>query len=44
VSLKLHFLQSRLDFFPENMGTASDEHGKMLHQDISETKKRYSGK
>jgi hypothetical protein len=26
MSLKLHFLHSDLDFFPGNMGAASDEH------------------
>ena len=29
---------------PENKGAVSDEHGKRLHQDISQTEKRYSGK
>ena len=26
-SLKIHFLESNLDFFPENLGEVSDEHG-----------------
>ena len=44
MSLKLHFLDSHLDFFPENMGAVSDEHGERFHQDISQLEKRYSGK
>jgi len=27
VRLKIHFLESHLDFFPENLGEVSDEHG-----------------
>jgi hypothetical protein len=38
--LKIHFLHSHLDFFPENCGAASDEHGERFHQDISSMKKR----
>jgi len=44
MSLKLHFLDSHLDFFPENCGAVSDEHGKRFHQDISSMEKRYQGK
>ena len=32
VSLKIHFLESHLDFFPENLGEVSDEHGERFHQ------------
>ena len=31
MSLKLHFLHSRLDFFPSNCADVSDEHGERLH-------------
>jgi hypothetical protein len=34
MSLKVHFLDSHLDFFPENLGAVSDEHGERFHQDI----------
>jgi hypothetical protein len=34
VSLKVHFLGSHLDFFPDNLGAVSDEHGERFHQDI----------
>ena len=44
MSLKIHFLSSHLDFFPENLGAVSDEHGERFHQDISIIEKRYSGR
>jgi hypothetical protein len=34
MSLKVHFLHSHLDFFPENLGEVSDEEGERFHQDI----------
>jgi len=37
MSLKIHFLQSHLDFF-------SDEHGERFHQDIMAMEKWYQGK
>jgi hypothetical protein len=40
----MHFLQSLLDFFPENCGAVSDEHGEHFHQDFSSLQKRYQGK
>ncbi|UYV69584.1 hypothetical protein LAZ67_6004025 [Cordylochernes scorpioides] len=33
MSLKIHFLHSHLDFFPDNLGAVSDEHGERFHQD-----------
>jgi hypothetical protein len=44
MSLKVHFLDSHLDFFPENLGAVSDEHGERFHQDISNMEKRYQSK
>jgi hypothetical protein len=44
MSLKVHFLGSHLDFFPENLGTISDEHGERFHQDICNMEKRYQSK
>lgn len=44
MSLKLHFLDSHLDFFPETLGAISDEHGERFHQDISMFEKRFSGR
>ena len=44
MSLKIHFLDSQLDFFPETLGEVSDEHGERLHQDTVPMEKRYQGK
>jgi len=44
MSLKIHFLNSHLDFFPENLGKVSDDHGERFHQDILAMEKRYQGK
>ena len=41
--LKTHFLEPHLDFFPENLGEVSDEHGERFHQDILAMEKRYQG-
>jgi hypothetical protein len=44
MSLKLRFLDSHLDLFPENLGAVSDEHRERFHQDISNMVKQYQGK
>jgi hypothetical protein len=44
MSLKKHFLDSHLDFFPQNLGNVSDKHGELFHQDISTMETRYQGK
>ncbi|KAL0832885.1 hypothetical protein ABMA28_001034 [Loxostege sticticalis] len=44
MSLKMHFLHSHLNFFKENLGAVSDEHGERFHQDIASIEKRYQGK
>jgi len=44
MSLKIHFLESQRDFFPENLGEFSDEHGERFHRDIMAMEKRYQGK
>jgi hypothetical protein len=44
MSLKVHFLGSHLDFFPENLGAVSDEHRERFHQDIYNMEKQYQGK
>jgi hypothetical protein len=43
MSLNMHFLDPNLDFFPENIGAISDEHGEQFHQGISTMGKRYQG-
>ena len=42
--LKVHVLHSHLDFFAENLGDVSDEHGKRFHQDISVTERQFKRK
>lgn len=44
MSLKVHFLHSHLDYFPENLGDVSEEQGERFHQDIKEMEKRYQGR
>ena len=44
ISLKIHFLHSHLDFFPESCGAVSAEDGERFYQDISSMEKRYQGK
>jgi len=44
MSLKIHFLESHLDFFPENLSEVSDEHSGRFHQDIMAMEKKYQGK
>ena len=43
MSLKIHFLFSRLDFFPDNCGMVSYEQGERFHQEIATMEKRYHG-
>ena len=43
MSVKIHFLSSDLEFFPENCGSVSDEHGERFHQDIAPMEGRYKG-
>ena len=44
MSLKIHLMHSHLDFFPQNLGAVSDEHGERFHQEIACMEKRYQGK
>lgn len=44
MSLKVHFLHSHLDYFPENLGDVSEDQGERFHQDIKEMEKRYQGR
>jgi hypothetical protein len=44
MSLQMHFLFSRLDFFPLHCGDLSDEHGERFYQDISIMQHRYKWK
>ena len=44
MSLKVHFLESYLNFFHENLEDISDKHGKRFHQDIAMIDKTFKGK
>ena len=44
MSYKIHFLDSHLDYFPENLGDYSEEQGERFHQDIREMESRYQGR
>ncbi|GBN89307.1 hypothetical protein AVEN_99336-1 [Araneus ventricosus] len=44
MSLEVHFLDSHMDCFPENLGAVSEEQGERFHQDIKEIERRYQGK
>lgn len=44
MSVKLHFLDSHVDSFPENLGAVSEEQGERFHQDIKEMERRYQGR
>jgi hypothetical protein len=41
MSLKLHFLDCHLGFFPHNFGAVGDEQRELFHQNIFTTEKRY---
>ncbi|GFS87211.1 uncharacterized protein TNCV_213371 [Trichonephila clavipes] len=43
MSLRIHFLDSRLNFFPDNCRQVSDEHSKPLHQDFTSIEKLHQG-
>ena len=44
MSIKMHYLFSHMDRFPENLGSMSDEQGEKFHQDIKEMESRYQGR
>ena len=44
MSIKIHYLYSHMDRFPENLGTLSDEQVERFHQDLREMKTRYKGR
>ncbi|XP_049800441.1 uncharacterized protein LOC126235714 [Schistocerca nitens] len=44
MSLKVHMMDSHLDYFTESCSDVSDEHGERFHKDISTIERRYEGK
>ncbi|UYV67629.1 hypothetical protein LAZ67_5001403 [Cordylochernes scorpioides] len=41
MSIKVHYLHSHLDKFPDNLGVYSDEQGERFHQDMKVMEERY---
>ena len=44
MSIKLHFLRSRLEDFPKNCRDLSEEQGERFHQDIHIMEEHYQGR
>ena len=44
MSVKLHYLYSHLDRFPENLGAVSDEQGQWFHEDLKTMEEHYQGR
>jgi hypothetical protein len=44
MSVKVHFLHSHIDYFPDNLGAVSEEQGERFHKDIKTIEKRYQGR
>ena len=44
MSIKVHFLFSHLEKFPENLSDVSDEQGERFHQDIKTMEEQYQGR
>lgn len=44
MSIKVHYLHSHLDEFPEYLGEVSEEQGESFHQDIKVMEERYQGR
>ena len=44
MSIKLHYINSHLDQFPENLGDVSEEQGERFHQDLKTIEDRYQGR
>ena len=43
MSVKIHFLHSHLEYFPEDLGALSEEQGERFYLDIKIIEKRYQG-
>ena len=44
ISIKMHFLFSHLEKFPDNLGDVSDEQGERFHQTLMAVEERYQGR
>lgn len=43
MSIKVHYLHSHIDHFPDNLGDLSEEQGERFHQDIKVMEERFQG-
>ena len=43
MSVKMHFLSSHVDYFPDNCGDYSEEQGERFHHDLRQMEERYQG-
>ena len=41
MSVKMHYMFSHIDHFPDNLGSMKDEQGERFHQDMKEMDVRY---
>jgi len=44
MSVKVYFLHTHVNYFPENMKATIEEQGESFHQDIKTMEKRYQGR
>ena len=44
INIKVHYLHSYLDWFPENLGDVCEEQGERFHQDIKVMEECYQGR
>ena len=44
MSVKMHFLRSHLDYFPENCGNFSEQQGERFYQDLRGMEECYQGR
>ncbi|KAJ8887450.1 hypothetical protein PR048_013665 [Dryococelus australis] len=44
MSLKIHFLNSHIEYFQTNLWDYSEEHGECFHQDLKDVERRYQGR
>ena len=44
MSIRVHYIHSHLNRFPENLGDLSEEQGERFHQDIKVMEERYQGR
>jgi hypothetical protein len=42
MTVKVHFLDAHMDYFPENLGRFSEEQGERFHQELKDFEKRYN--